>query len=67
MKTIALALLIGLAGYLAGVILGMICINLFSTNRHDKSVEAAMTSFFFIGPVSALLSIAVFLLVRFIR
>ena len=67
MKTIALALLIGLAGYLAGVILGMIWIKLFSTNQHDKSVEAAMTSFFFIGPVSALFSMAVFLLVRFTR
>jgi F0F1-type ATP synthase assembly protein I len=64
MKTLALTLLVGLAGYLAGLILGMVFINLLSTNQHDKSTEAAMTSAFVIGPALALLSMVVFLIVR---
>jgi F0F1-type ATP synthase membrane subunit c/vacuolar-type H+-ATPase subunit K len=67
MKTIGLALLIGLAGYVIGVILGMIGIKLLSPNRHDKSVEAAMTSFFFVGPALAIVSVVVFLLTRQVR
>ncbi len=57
---IALAALIG--GYIAGALLGAAMIELFSGNRHDRSVEAAMTGAFVTGPLGALVSlIAAFL------
>lgn len=49
----------GVIGYVAGVVVGMVLVNLLSSNTHDKSVEAAMTSFFVFGPIAALLSFAV--------
>ncbi|HSE97073.1 MAG TPA: hypothetical protein VLD57_02310 [Blastocatellia bacterium] len=67
MKTTGLALLVGFAGYILGVLLGMAAVNMFSTNQHDKSVEAAMTGFFFFGPALSILSVVVFLLIRFLR
>jgi hypothetical protein len=67
MKTFGLALLVGIAGYIIGAILGMVAVNTFSTNQHDKSVEAAMTGAFFIGPAVAVLSVGAFLIWRFIR
>jgi len=67
MKTIGLILLVGLVGYILGVILGMVAVNMFSANQHDKAIEAAMTSFFLVGPALAILSIMVFLVIRFAR
>jgi flagellar biogenesis protein FliO len=37
----------------------MLFINLLSSNRHDKSMEAAMTSAFVIGPVIAILAFVI--------
>jgi flagellar biogenesis protein FliO len=37
----------------------MLMVNLFSSNTHDKSLEAAMTSFFVYGPLAAVLSFIV--------
>lgn len=67
MKTFGLAVLITIGGYLAGVVLGMVGVQLLSDNRHDKSLEAAMTSFFFFGPAVAVLALIVFLAIRFTR
>lgn len=67
MKTFGLAVLITIGGYLAGVVLGMVGVHLLSGNRQDKSLEAAMTSFFFYGPAVAILALIVFLAVRFTR
>ncbi len=67
LKTIGIALLVGLAGYAVGVLLGMVAVNLLSANQHDKAMEAAMTGFFFVGPILAILSVAVFVFVRAIR
>ena len=67
MKTIGFSLLVGLAGYILGAILGMIVVNMFSANQHDKAIEAAMTSFFLFGPALAILSVIIFLFVRFTR
>jgi len=58
-KVALISLVAGVIGYVVGAILGMLLINLFSSNTHDKSVEAAMTSFFVFGPIAALLSFAV--------
>jgi hypothetical protein len=55
-KIFGLALLAAIGGYIIGLFGGMIAINLFSSNTHDKSLEAAMTSAFFIGPLVAVLA-----------
>jgi ABC-type lipoprotein release transport system permease subunit len=57
-KIALISLLAGVIGYVVGVVLGMLLVNLLSSNTHDKSVEAAMTSFFVYGPITALLSFA---------
>jgi F0F1-type ATP synthase membrane subunit c/vacuolar-type H+-ATPase subunit K len=58
-KIVLISLLVGVAGYVVGVVLGMLMVNLFSSNTHDKSLEAAMTSFFVYGPLAAVLSFIV--------
>lgn len=53
----------GIAGYLAGAIGGGLLISLASSNTHDRSVEAAMTGAFVIGPIAGVLAA----LIGFIR
>ena len=67
MKVIGISLLVLVVGYTLGVVLGMLAVNLFSTNRQDKALEAAMTSFFFAGPAVAILSVIGFWLIRVFR
>jgi len=55
-KILGYALLAAIAGYVAGVILGFGCVSALSNNRHDKSMEAGMTAFFFAGPALAVLA-----------
>ena len=57
-------LLAAVGGYLAGLFGGMLLVELFSTNTHDKSMEAAMTGAFVVGPLMAVLSVVVLLVVR---
>jgi hypothetical protein len=67
MKTLGLSLLAAVIGYVVGIFGGMALINLMSSNSHDKSVEAAMTGAFFIGPLVAVLAFfatLVYLLMR---
>ena len=42
----------------------MFLIETFSSNRHDQSVEAAMTGAFVIGPLMAVTAVIMVLLVR---
>ncbi|HEV8125518.1 MAG TPA: hypothetical protein VGP80_14815 [Gemmatimonadales bacterium] len=56
MKVLGLALLIALAGYVVGVFLGIGLVKLSSSSRPDKSMEAVMTGFFYVGPAVAVLS-----------
>lgn len=44
-------------GYLVGLFGGMLLINLFSSNTHDRGMEAAMTAAFVIGPITAILAV----------
>lgn len=44
-------------GYLVGAIAGYGLTELFSTNRHDKALEAAMTAAFVAGPIGAVLGL----------
>jgi hypothetical protein len=50
MKRFGIALLYGTAGYFIAAIVGYFLIVLLSSNMHDRSVEAAMTSAFVLGP-----------------
>ena len=52
------ALAFAAGGYVAGVLLGIGLVQAFSQNRHDKSMEAGMTGFFFAGPAVAVLAFA---------
>lgn len=63
MKTLGLAMLAALGGYLIGLFGGMLLIETFSSNTHDASLEAAMTGAFVFGPLMA--AVAVFALLVF--
>jgi len=43
---------------------GMFLIEAFSSNRHDRSVEAAMTGAFVVGPLMAVAAVIVVLVIR---
>jgi F0F1-type ATP synthase membrane subunit c/vacuolar-type H+-ATPase subunit K len=55
-KLFGIALLVGSAGYVVGVFVGIALVNAFSSPKPDKSMEAVMTGFFYVGPVLAVLS-----------
>ena len=59
MKRFAIALLSGIAGYILVAFVGYWLIDWFSSNMHDRSVEAAMTSVFVFGPIGAVVGIVV--------
>ena len=59
MKRFGLALLWAMGAYLLGAFGGGWLLSEFSSNIHDRSVEAAMTGAFFFGPALALLAFIV--------
>ena len=65
MKTFGLSLLAAIGGYLVGLFGGMLFIETFSSNTHDKSMEAAMTGAFVFGPLIAVIAVIVTLVFRF--
>jgi predicted peroxiredoxin len=64
MKTFGAALLAAILGYTVGLFGTMAAIELFSSNQHDKSLEAAMTGAFVGGPMIAVISVIVILALR---
>jgi hypothetical protein len=64
MKTFGLAVLGAIGGYLIGLLSAMFLIETFSSNRHDPSVEAAMTGAFVIGPMMAVTAVIMVVVVR---
>ncbi len=64
MKTFGLAVLGATGGYLIGVFSGMLLIENLSNNRHDRSVEAAMTGAFVIGPLMAATAVIIVVILR---
>jgi Na+/proline symporter len=64
MKTLGLAVLAAVIGYIIGLLGGMFLIETFSSNRHDKSLEAAMRGAFVIGPLMAVAAVIVVLVFR---
>lgn len=49
-------LLFVVAGYVVVAVLGYFLIAKLSSNQHDRSVEAAMTSIFVLGPLGAVVA-----------
>ena len=64
MKTFGLGVLAALGGYIIGMLGGMFLIEAFSSNRHDRSVEAAMTGAFVVGPLMAVVAVIVVFVLR---
>lgn len=58
-KRFAMGLLGGLLGYVVGALGGGLLISVLSPNTHDKSVEAAMTGAFVLGPLGAVVGLAI--------
>lgn len=49
----------GLAGYLCGAFGGGLLVSLLSSNTHDRSMEAAMTGAFVLGPLGGLIGFVI--------
>jgi len=54
-----MGLLWGVAGYVVVAFASYFLIQQFSSNPHDRSVEAAMSSIFFFGPIGAVVAFIV--------
>jgi hypothetical protein len=52
-------LLFGIVGYIIAAVASYFLILQLSSNMHDRSVEAGMTSAFFFGPIGALIAFVV--------
>ena len=59
MKVFGVAILAAIAGYFIGLFGAMFMVETFSSNVHDKSMEAAMTGAFVFGPLMALVAAVV--------
>ncbi len=64
MKTVGIGLLAAILGYIVGLFGTMAAIELFSSNSHDKSMEAAMAGAFVGGPLVAVISVFAILTLR---
>jgi hypothetical protein len=67
MRTFVFALLSGIVGYAVGVGAGIMIVNVFSSNRFDRDMEAVMTGFFFFGPAGAIGAVILYFVVRALR
>jgi len=56
MKYFGIALLSGIVGYVIFAFVSYFLIGKFSSNGHDRGVEASMTCIFVIGPIGFILS-----------
>ena len=56
MKRLAIGVLCAVVGYLLAAAVSYFLVLQFSSNMHDRDVEAAMTSAFFFGPIGALVA-----------
>ena len=59
MKRFGLGLLYAIGGYVVAALVGYFLIDQFSSNTHDRSLEAAMTSAFLFGPLGAVAAFVV--------
>ncbi|MFD2932778.1 hypothetical protein [Spirosoma flavum] len=59
MKHVGIGLLAALIGYVVIAAIGYFLLLKLSSNGHDRSVEASMTSIFIFGPVGAIITFIV--------
>ena len=59
MRRLGIGLLCAVGGYVVVAFVGYFLIDWFSSNTHDRSVEAAMTSAFVFGPLGAVVAFIV--------
>lgn len=45
-----------IAGYVLGVLAGLVLVSSLSMNTHDRSIETVMTAAFVVGPLGAILA-----------
>ncbi len=65
LKTVGLSFVAAFVFYLVAAFLGGWFLSVFSSNRHDRSMEAAMTGAFVFGPIAAVIAFVVaFMLLR---
>ena len=56
MRRLGIGVLGAVGGYVVGALVGYVLVHAFSGNTHDRSVEAAMTGAFVVGPISAVIA-----------
>jgi hypothetical protein len=56
LKRFAIGVLCALGGYVVAAVASYFLVLQLSSNVHDRSVEAAMTSIFFFGPIGAVVA-----------
>ena len=59
LRRLGFGLLLAVGGYFAAAFAGYWLIMELSSNVHDRSVEAAMTSAFFFGPIGAVIAFVI--------
>ena len=59
MRRFGISLLFAIVGYLLAAVASYFLIGMLSSNMHDRSVEAAMTSAFVFGPLGAVVAFVV--------
>jgi hypothetical protein len=59
MQRIGLALVYAIGGYVLAAGIGYFVIQQFSSNVHDRDLEAAMTSAFVAGPIGAVVAFVI--------
>lgn len=57
MKRVVRGILGGLLGYVLGGFGGGFVVSVLASNTHDRSVEAAMTGAFVLGPLAAIVGV----------
>ncbi|MDQ6827998.1 MAG: hypothetical protein M3081_03935 [Gemmatimonadota bacterium] len=56
-RRLGFGLLFGIIGFLIAAIASYFLVQRFSSNAHDRSLEASMTSVFFFGPIGRLIGL----------
>jgi predicted PurR-regulated permease PerM len=59
MSRLARALIGLVAGYVVGAALGLLAVQMLSSNRHDLGLEAVMTAMFAAGPLGGVVGILI--------
>ena len=55
LRRLGIGFVAAIVGYIAGAVLGYFLVEGLSSNAHDRSVEAAMTGAFAVGPLFGLI------------